>query len=144
MNNLRSFTLLECLIVIVVIGTVAAMAVPSYVRYVERSKTAEGIGILKSLADAQSRYRLEEGAYAASINDLDISIPAVGNFSAPVALNGPDNIASIASAPAAYTLFIQRNGRVYCTETVGGACDDSGCSGAGTLVDGTATGHLCN
>ena len=73
--NKNGFTLLEMLVVSLIIGILAAIALPKYQLAVEKARAAEGITILRSLRDAQFNYFLTHGKYSNNINDLDISFP---------------------------------------------------------------------
>jgi type IV pilus assembly protein PilE len=57
-------TLIELIIVVVIIGILAAIAVPSYSRYVIRSHRSEGKAALLALATAQEKFYLQCNAYA--------------------------------------------------------------------------------
>jgi prepilin-type N-terminal cleavage/methylation domain-containing protein len=53
----KGFTLVELMIVVAIIGVIAAIAVPAFTRYVKRSRTAETPGILnKEWAGSVSYY----------------------------------------------------------------------------------------
>lgn len=62
------FTLVELLIVVMVIGILAAVAIPAYYGHVERSRRSDATTTLLGLAMAQERFMAAEGHYAASLN----------------------------------------------------------------------------
>ena len=66
------FTLVELAVVIVIIGVLAAFAVPRFRDAVERSKASESFNYLSSIRAAQERYHARQGTYAASVTMLDI------------------------------------------------------------------------
>ena len=69
------FTLLELLVVVIIIAILAAIALPQYLRTAERARSAEALQVLAAIRAAQHRYRVENGAYAAALGDLDIDVP---------------------------------------------------------------------
>jgi len=76
MNKKFGFTLIELLVVVLIIGILAAIAVPKYELAVEKSRAVQALIAVRAAADAQKRYFLETGSYAATWDDLDISLPA--------------------------------------------------------------------
>ncbi len=67
MRNRRrgGFTLIELMIVVVIVGALAAIAIPSFVSYVYRSRTTEATTFLGEIRQRQESYRAEFGTYAA-------------------------------------------------------------------------------
>jgi len=59
----KSFTLIELLIVLVIIGVVAVLAIPKYEAYVNKARGAEAKTVLRSLADSLWRYHVETGSW---------------------------------------------------------------------------------
>jgi prepilin-type N-terminal cleavage/methylation domain-containing protein len=57
------FTLVELMIVVTILGILAAVAVPSYISYVYKSKTAEAVGFLGEIKARQESYRSDFGQY---------------------------------------------------------------------------------
>lgn len=77
MKDKKGFTLLELLVVVVIIGILAAIALPQYKEAVEKSIMQEAIMNLRTIASAQDRFYLMNNRYAHydEINKLDIEIP---------------------------------------------------------------------
>jgi len=59
----KGFTLIELMIVIVVIGILASIALPSYEDYVERARRADGKAALLEVQLAQEKYRANNASY---------------------------------------------------------------------------------
>ena len=75
MRCMKGFTLIEHLVVVLLVGVLAAVAVPQYKKAVVKSKNAEMKQIVKAIADAEKVYFLGNGRYAANFNELDIDLP---------------------------------------------------------------------
>ena len=57
-----------------IIGILAAVAVPQYQRAVAKARTAEAVAMLKSLVLAEDVYFLANGTFARDISQLDIDV----------------------------------------------------------------------
>lgn len=67
----KGFTLVELLIVIIIIGILATMAMPQYQKMVNRARWTECITLANSLKTGQNLYYAENNAYATNINQID-------------------------------------------------------------------------
>lgn len=71
----KGFTLIEILVVIIIIGTLAAIALPFYQKAIEKSRTVQARQILDAAYKAEQIYFLINQTYASNFNELDLNIP---------------------------------------------------------------------
>jgi len=82
----RGFTLIEVMVVVVILGIVAAIAIPSYTDQVVRSNRAEAKSILMNTAQALERCYTRFSAYDA--DECNVSFPIdsdTGKYQMPAA-----------------------------------------------------------
>ncbi|MGI6518080.1 MAG: type IV pilin protein [Bacillota bacterium] len=87
----RGFTLMELMIVIVIIGVLAAIGIPAYNNYVNKAKAAACQSNRRSIATAMGLYYAEKGEYPSAITDeklgsyinnlSDLTCPRGGTYS---------------------------------------------------------------
>jgi len=64
MKSKVGLTLIELLMVIVIVGVLAAIAVPMYSGYMQRARRADAKTALEQVRAAQEMWRAEKGSYA--------------------------------------------------------------------------------
>lgn len=107
----QGFSLIELLIVIAIIGILAAIAVPSYNRYVLRSHRAEAKNMLMATAQRLEQNYTLSGSYAqtqgSAVIDINTATITAWGFG-QVPLNGPAryNITFAAGNPTAVTFVL--------------------------------------
>ena len=73
----KGFTLLEILIVLVILGVIAGLAIPAYQSSVEKSRSQEALQTLGAIRESMIRYFALNNAYTnatlcgGGVNDLD-------------------------------------------------------------------------
>lgn len=71
----KGFTLIELMIVVAIIGILAAVAIPAFMKYIRRSKTSEAGLNIRKLYDSSMTYYADDHADRAG-NPIDRQFPA--------------------------------------------------------------------
>ena len=76
MENKKGFTLLELLVVVLIIGILAAVALPQYQLAVDKTEFAKYQSTVTSLKDAYDDYVMVNGKGTKNFDDLSVSLPS--------------------------------------------------------------------
>jgi len=69
-KNEKGFTLIELMIVIAIIGILAAIAIPQFSAYRKRSYNSSAQSDVRNLATSQEAYYVDESTYASTYSRL--------------------------------------------------------------------------
>jgi prepilin-type N-terminal cleavage/methylation domain-containing protein len=81
------FTLIEAMVVLGIVGVLAALAVQQTTHYVSRSKRVEAYVVLSAVFDAQKAYFAEKEEYAGTFHQLGLSLDG-GKVLSPTEITG--------------------------------------------------------
>ncbi len=84
MKSKKGFTLIEILVVVLIIGILAAIALPQYKKSVLKSGLAQAIITARDLHNDQEDYYLANGKYASSKAELDKEFTCPKNYTCEI------------------------------------------------------------
>ena len=122
----KAFTLTELLVVVIVIGVLAAVTLPSFNKVLETRKTTEAEDVLSALRTEQEYRCAMEKPYAADLNQLDtLASNTKKNFDYKISTEGSGSSAKVTGSEAVskgkynYTLRMPSyaDGRMCCEGT---------------------------
>ncbi len=73
-SSVKAFTLIELLIVVLIIGILAAVALPQYQKVVEKAKATQALSLLKTLGHAYEAHYLASGEWATTFDELAVDL----------------------------------------------------------------------
>lgn len=95
--NRKGFTLIEVLMVVLIIGILASLALPQYTKVVERAKISEARSSLAAMRTAQNIYYLENDSYATALSDLSLETTLFQSTLFTYVMSGGDTFSATAT-----------------------------------------------
>ena len=74
MKNIKGFTLLELLVIILIIGILTGIALPQYKLAIAKSRLSNILPVFASIKEAQEVYYMMHNEYTDRAEDLDIDL----------------------------------------------------------------------
>lgn len=75
MKASRGFTLIELMVVVVIIGILASIAIPQYQQYVARARESAVQQFMMDVASREKQFLLDARQYTTDVGELGLSTP---------------------------------------------------------------------
>lgn len=133
-SRTRGFTLVELIITVAIVAILAAIAIPSYSKYILRSNRSAAESVMQEIASAQEHYMIDSRQFAGSVSTLGYTVPDTVKANYKV-VTVPTSSSVSAGTPPSYTVTATpQNSQVSDTDcgtlTLNGDGSKSASSGA--------------
>lgn len=110
-SKMSGFTLIELMIAVVILGLLAALAVPEFSRYAKRARTSEAMSNISRIFAAQVAYN--EEAHERGLHGNFVNAPPTPSTPPTSAKYAPDSVAWSSSAEWRSLGFALDSGHYY-------------------------------
>src|SRR5262245_60740360 len=101
----RGFTLIELMITLVVIGVLAAIAIPNLVSAIDRGKQKRTMADMRTIGTAVEAYAVDNGSYPISTDAATLASEVSPSYVRPMPqLDGWNHVYVVAVANSSYTI----------------------------------------
>jgi len=135
----RGFSLVELMIVVAIIAILAAIAIPSFMKFAQKSKTTEATGNLSAIRTCEESYKAENDVYLACLTCPDNA--DMGSKPVPWPIVRPagwDEIGFEPDGDVRYVYAVAVSGPTVFTITAEGDLDEDEVNQIYTVEKGTA------
>ncbi len=88
MRKLAGFTLIEVMITVVIVAILAAIAIPNYSQYVQKTRRADAQEKLLDMAAQQERWFFSKNQYTKLVSDLGGAVSRDGYYNVEIKVTG--------------------------------------------------------
>lgn len=136
----QGFTLIELMIVVAIIGILAAVAIPAYQDYTKRANVTEGLSLAASAKVGVTEFYNSNGKYPPSNASAGLATAAVikGNAVQSVGLVGTSGVIQIT-----YNAKVATGGLLLLSPTVSSGGVQWKCKKSGTIIKDTWLPSTC-
>jgi type IV pilus assembly protein PilA len=107
----KGFTLIELMIVVAIIGILAAIAIPAYQDYTVRAQVTEGLNLAAGIKAQVAEEFAQEGVWPANLAAIGVTAPngPTGKYVSSVTVNNGTIVITYAGTQANTSAFVAAN-----------------------------------
>jgi type IV pilus assembly protein PilE len=102
--RMRGYTLIELLVTVAIVAILASIAIPSYARYLMRSRRSDAQQLMTTISNREAQYLLDARAYTTTLGSAGLNISGIDGWTCTTTCTNSSYTIAVALAGTGFSI----------------------------------------